>query len=279
MFSHSLGRKRSCKRSENESYCDKLRNGRIANVDSTSGDNGAMHSYLFTGKVLPERAQMSFAIQGIRLQIKDDEIGIDASIILNQVAVQIHSTREWDILDLRNIVKTFLLNQLAAVGYLKGYAYDLEVTRVFAPGLSIDYVFGIDIPCLAQRGKAVDLNTALPGIIRKASGPDGIFINRCLNDLALSMKHADDTAFYCYRAIESLKRHCAIRAELQSANAAKQWEKFRQIAGCNRASIDFVKSYADPLRHGDPRDLTSDERGMIFKKTWDIVENYLDTIL
>ena len=194
-----------------------------------------MYSYLLTGKVLPERAQISFSITGVHLQIGDEEIGIGVNIFFNQVAVHISTTREWDIFDLRNLMKTFLLNQLATVGYLKGYAYEMEITRIYSQEFNVDYVFGIEIPCLEQRGKSIDLTVALPDLLKKTSVHLGVFVNRCLTDLALSMKHADDTAFYCYRAIESLKQHCAIRTNLQSTKDAEQWSLFRKISGCDRA--------------------------------------------
>ena len=48
-----------------------------------------------------------------------------------------------------------------AIGYLIGYAYDLEITRVINRGLSIDYVFGIDMPCISSRKRSIDLEASL----------------------------------------------------------------------------------------------------------------------
>ena len=237
-----------------------------------------MFNYLFIGKVLPERAQLSFILPQIVLKKEENEISVDVSIILNQVSVKICSANEWDIFDLRNVVKTLLLNQLAALGFLKGYAYELDIARVLAADLNIDQVFGIEIPLLELRGKSVELGSALPELLTKASGPDGRYINRCLNDLVLSMKHADDTAFYCYRAIESLKLHSAIRANLQLAKDSDQWSQFRTVAKCDRETIEVVKAYADPIRHGGISDVTSEQRAKIFKTTWDVVAGYLAAI-
>jgi hypothetical protein len=44
---------------------------------------------------------------------------------------------------------------------LIGYAYDLEITRVINRGLSIDYVFGIDMPCISSRKRSIDLEASL----------------------------------------------------------------------------------------------------------------------
>jgi len=66
------------------------------------------------------------------------------------------------------------------VGYLKGFAYDFEVTRVLNQSRGIDYVFGIDIPCLAERAKSIDLQDALLKLRDKTVGPNGVFLHRCL---------------------------------------------------------------------------------------------------
>jgi hypothetical protein len=123
--------------------------------------------------------------------------------------VWVESENNWDTFDLRNLVKTLVQNELAMIGYLKGYAYVFQMTRALNQSRGIDYVFGIDIPCLAQRGISTDMNEALSKLQGKTVGPNGVFLFRCFNDLVSSMKHADDTGFYCYRAIDSLRHHCA----------------------------------------------------------------------
>src|SRR5437764_3406318 len=119
------------------------------------------------------------------------------------------------------------------VGYLKGYAYDFEITRVVHQGRKIDYVFGIDVPCIAERGKVVDLQDALSKLRGKTVGPNGLYLHRCFSDLVSSMKHADDTGFYCYRAIESLRHHCAAVHGLAAADKPIQCAKFREVSGCD----------------------------------------------
>ncbi len=236
-------------------------------------------TYFFYGTVLPERAQLSL---GFELSFSHLTTGlpgkVKVSILLNQVAVWVETNREWDILTLRNVVKTILQNHLAMVGYLTGYAYDLEITRVLSPDRKIDYVFGIEIPCIEERGKHIDLPKALAELSLKAAGENGVFINRCLNDLSASMKHADDTGFYCYRTIESLRHHCAALHNLSMADKKRQWEKFNEVSGYDRDAISPIKQAADPLRHGEALKMTSEQRADLFKLTWDIVDAYFKKI-
>ena len=95
-----------------------------------------MEPYLFQGVVLPERAQVSMSFQ---VEFTRSRSGLPGaakvSIILNQVAVWVETDRAWDIFDLRNVVKNLVQDELAILGYLKGYAYTFEITRVLQPGL------------------------------------------------------------------------------------------------------------------------------------------------
>jgi hypothetical protein len=238
-----------------------------------------MEPYLFQGVVLPERAQLSLQLTLGFSHLASGVSGVaKVSIVLNQVAVWIESEHDWDIFDLRNVVKNIIQNHLAMVGYLMGYAYEFEVTRVLNQSRKIDYVFGIDIPCLAERGKSIDLQDALVKLRDKTIGPNGVFLHRCFSDLASSMKHADDTGFYCYRAIESLRHHCATVHGLFGADKLKQWEKFREVSGCSEETLRAIKAAADPLRHGEVSGINSEDRAKLFTSTWDVVDGYLNGI-
>ena len=116
------------------------------------------------------------------------------------------------------------------VGYLKGIHMNSRF-RVLNQSRGVDYVFGIDVPCLAEPRESVDLLDALPKLRDKTIGPNGVFLHRCFVDLGLSMKHADDTGFYCYRAIESLRHHCAAVHGISAAAKPEQWAKFREVSG------------------------------------------------
>lgn len=235
-----------------------------------------MEPYLFHGVVLPERAQLSLQY-GLKFSHAASGVNAEAkvSIVLNQVAVWVESEHDWDIFDLRNVVKNIVQSHLAMVGYLKGYAYEFQISRILNQDRGIDHVFGIDIPCLVERGKSVDLQEALLKLRDKTVGPNGMFLHRCFSDLASSMKHADDTGFYCYRAIESLLHHCAAVHSLSTAEKSIQWEKFREVSGCDQQTLRAIKAAADPLRHGGVSGASSDDRAKLFTSTWDVVDGYL----
>lgn len=247
----------------------------------------ASEPYLYQGLVLPERAQLSISF-GMKFSHVISGIYAEArvSIVLNQVAVWVESEHDWNIYDLRNVVKNLVQNHLAMIGYLLGYAYDLEVTRVLSLSRGIDYVFGIDVPLITQRfeGKDVsnDLNDDLLKLRDKTTGKNGMLLSRCFNDLVSALKHADDTGFYCYRAIESLRYHwAAVRSENNNAkkeDKAAQWIALREVTGVDEATTRIIKQAADPLRHGELGADTVIGRDDLLKLTWKIVDAYISKV-
>lgn len=237
-----------------------------------------MEPYLLSGVVLPERASLSLNFHLGFSGPGSISATAKVSIVLNQVAVWIDGEHEWDILDLRNLVKNIVQTHLDIVGYLKGCAYEFEVSRVLNQSRGIDYVFGIDIPCLAERGQSEDLQGSLSKLREKILGPSGLFLRRCFSDLRSAMRHAEDTGFYCYRAIESLRHHCAVLNGLGDTPKLMQWEKFRETAGCTEETLRAIKAAADPLRHGQPVEVTSEDRGKLFRDTWGVVDAYLTKV-
>jgi hypothetical protein len=100
-----------------------------------------MEPYLLYGVVLPERAQISLICELEFSHLGTDAVGnVRLSIVLNQVVIWIESAHEWDIFTLHNVAKNIVQNQLAIVGFLKGFAYHCEITRVLNKGRGIDYV-------------------------------------------------------------------------------------------------------------------------------------------
>lgn len=234
------------------------------------------YNYHLTGAVLPQRAQISFGHPThfpTLLSGPEGDATINVSVIFNQVAVWVKSQFEWDILDLRNEVSTIIRHQLAIAGFLLGYAYNLEITRVTTEDGMIDYVYGIDIPCLVEKMDGKFSAEAFTELIVKASGPKGFILHRCFTDLNLAMQHAVDTAFYCYRAIESLRQHWGAVNDVLEKSA--QWEGFRNFLGIGKDMIDPVRIAAEGVRHGQLIPITDQQRIELFIRTWDLVETYL----
>lgn len=234
-----------------------------------------MVPYILKGLVLPERAAIS--VGPLKMEFFHPSTGYEAqaklNIVLNQITVWIYSDHEWDIFDLRNVAEQLVSDILAMIGFLKGYAYDVEIRQIINDEKNIDYVYGINVPCIEKRNEHIVIEKHLSDLLAKTAGDNGIFIKRCLNDLIMAMKQPGDTGFYCFRAIETLKQYCKSRFGLE--READQWEKVRDMSGYDKDYIEIVRTFAFPARHGDILPITSADREDIFIRTWNVVEGFL----
>lgn len=237
-----------------------------------------MNTYIFKGLVLPERAQISFGPFEADLEhiATGNKLVGKINVVLNQLTVWIHSEDEWDIHDLRNIVKTWTNNTVSIFGYVLGYAYEVEIRQVLCEEKNIDYVFGINSQAAYDKEKHENAPKIVKEIMGKTSGKYGIYIMRCLNDLTMALKHVDDTYFYCFRAIESLKQYCRYKFSIESEN--EQWKKLSEITNTDKDSIKFIRKRAFPERHGDIYPSDANEIQKTIKRTWEIVDLFLKNI-
>src|SRR5665648_1082519 len=91
-----------------------------------------MNKYVFSGKVLPERATIGITVNGIKIDAIDAGISgtVNVSIIASQVSVIINTNSDSDIWTLKNYVEYLVRSLVDAIGYLYGRGYDVEITSV-----------------------------------------------------------------------------------------------------------------------------------------------------
>jgi len=236
-----------------------------------------MKRYYFSGIVHPERAQISLEAPPLRIMTADAQpfLEVRYNIYNNQISAMVDCARDGtDLFTLRNHIRAHVGTAVTILGFILGRAYDIEITKVFDESLDETLIFGIDIKMLEQRNKHLDVNLAANHIINLCSGPDGRYIRRCLDDLTMSIRYLDDSAFYCYRAIESIKQYFGAKNNL--LDDAKKWRAFADAIGAVPEELNEIKALADPSRHGTPVEISDEARGIVFSKTWDIVEKFID---
>jgi hypothetical protein len=157
---------------------------------------------------------------------------------------------------------------------------NIEITRVLAPDENIDVVFGIDTPGIKLLNEQSKVELPHHLLIQLTTGKIGYLVHRFFTDFVLAMKHASDTAFYCFRSLESLRQHCALLNGLQpvTENKSVQWELFRTLAGVSRDEIDPVREAGKGVRHGSYEPVTWTEREKVFTLTWSIAEKYFSAL-
>nr|HAT8715361.1 hypothetical protein [Legionella jordanis] len=235
-----------------------------------------MEKYILLGSVHPERALISsHQINIVFLHPATEKPGkLEAKILMNDIFVQIESKELWDIYDLKNVVVWALQSELSRIGFITGHEYKPEIHRVINDKEQIDFVYGIDVSCIAQRNQQINFENKLHELRNLSTGENGIYIQTCLNDLMYAIRYPENTAFFCYRAIELLRNHYK-KIFKEEVNDSQLWAKFREFCGLSsRDEIDFIKQDADPVRHGSELIFQYKKRDEILLKTWDIVDSY-----
>jgi hypothetical protein len=233
--------------------------------------------YFLDGLVHPERAQIKDHGFTAKFTHVGSEVQGSANvrILLNQVAVWVETEVEWKIWDLRNVVRYLVQAEVDMFGFLLGHSYQVEIRRIICPELTVDTVFGIDVPCIKERHDANTLAERVAKLRPKLEGADGIFMHRCLRDLVKALNDSEDVAFYCYRAIESLRQHRVAVEKLDPKDKALHWTRMREITKCDEASMRTLEKSAQAARHGGIDMMSEEDHVKLLNLTWDIAEGYI----
>ncbi|MGH8259517.1 MAG: hypothetical protein ACREUG_07485, partial [Steroidobacteraceae bacterium] len=88
-------------------------------------------------------------------------------------------------------------------------------------------------------------DSLVPTALMAISNP---FARSALADVRNALAFDEDCPFFCYRTLESLRKHYA--ATTDATSESKSWEALRADLGIDRADIDALKTFADARRHG-----------------------------
>jgi len=91
-----------------------------------------MTTFVFKGLVLPERAQISLGPYKAEITYPFDgtQHKAEVNIVLNHITIYIHSDRDWQLDDLKNVVVQIARDLVNIAGYIRGYGYDVEISQV-----------------------------------------------------------------------------------------------------------------------------------------------------
>jgi hypothetical protein len=98
---------------------------------------------------------------------------------------------------------------------------------------------------------------ALAPVVTAAT--QSLFYRLALADAQRAIEFPDDTAFYCYRARESLCRALA-PGSAEDKVGSREWEHLRQLLSIERSDIDAIQDHAVVRRHGRHTRLSEDDR-------------------
>lgn len=232
----------------------------------------AAQSWIFSAKVLPERASISLRGLSYGVEVESDlgfrcrfeKVAIIDSQIIARVTLLEGTT---DVYTLRNALAQHLRNLADLVGFLTGRRLDVEITSAVSTSDPDNWViFGNTIPILFK--ESADLTNAVLQVALTDSQ-----MAMALADFRKSMPDGTETGFYCYRAIESVMQFF----RQDGANDATHWSTMRLALNIDRSAIDYIKAHADDRRHGRPSNsITDAQRQKIFRITHAVLDRYLN---
>jgi len=236
-----------------------------------------LKKYVFFGKILPERTNVSIFPLGIGIDFPDSNIKgtIKFSVQLSQIYAEFISEKEVDnIATLKNYIEKAIRAPIDTLGYVLGCGYDVEITSVITDSGN-QIVWGVGISDNIEEFKKKRPKD-FPEIVKLYSDKNGQYLQRCFSNLREAIRNSEDAGFFCYRGIESLAQFFADKHNLDKEKQKKEvWTKFRESLGIQRDKIDFIQKFSDPVRHGDTVYISSENMKIILETTWEIVDKYI----
>ena len=225
--------------------------------------------YIFFGKVHPERAILT--ISNVRAEIGADGISfkgkVNISIKLSQVVVELDTDAKLSTVDLRNTVENFVHTMVDVYGYLKGYAYSVELFSVYIPETGEYEVFGIDVVKITQDEKNRPLNYH-DTLLLALKIPE---LSMVLKDLRDAIKRPHDTFFHCRRATETITKYFT-----KTGNLKKGWDDTVKTLQLKEKDINLIKTEGGNQRHGIYGSVEGENRVDIMMKTWKVVDKFIE---
>jgi hypothetical protein len=136
---------------------------------------------------------------------------------------------------------------LDSLGFLLGASLEIELlsgTVDHPPNFTNYYPGGFRSLSGTIRG-AVDSQQITPYVTHAMGSAD---FRHALADVRAAQKLDDDTAFYAYRVIESLRQ---TYVETGDSGTKESWERLRNKLGLTRADLQDLQEAATARRHGE----------------------------
>jgi hypothetical protein len=230
--------------------------------------------YTFFGKVFPERTCVS--ISGLRAWITSEDNEISGELLLyislsQVIAIFSCDKKVQNYFSLKNYVEDSIRVPLDAFGYTNACGYDIEITAMIDSDGNPPTIFGVGIPAIEKA--AQDAGITFQKIMEIFNNVKGKHLKLCLADLREAIRWPENTGFFCYRAIESLRQYFVHENGVEDDRSS--WEMLRAELDVDRSHIELIKKYADDPRHGKGVFISDTDRAKMFKLTWDMVNRFI----
>lgn len=248
-----------------------------------------MYSYIFSGKIHPERVNFSVGAE-LSFGLKHEDFGFEGTNFIkfenSAITIRLESNidcsnnQACNLETLKNIVEENIRMVVDIHCFINSYSYDVEITHVICEALNIDYSYGV-------RGEwniiidGVTSSNNFTKIISLFDRPERIFLKDVLGDFRRAIKYPAMTASFCFRAIETIRKfYFEDVDDLDEDEKRKNgWTKLNQEFGLIEKDFNEIKKFAIPNRHGEFPSITYLQRESIMNFTRKIINKLFDVIV
>lgn len=228
------------------------------------------NKYIITGRVHPERANISFG--RVEMKLGDGQSAV-VSCDASQITVALNAPELDGWITAMIVSEDIATIMVGALGFSLGSGYWVELIQVTEED-GTPHVFGVRPTDPASSGTlGVEPRIDVFNRAFRLAGRN-LFFRLAIRDYLRAITDVKDCATYCYRAIEGIKSAFVFKTGVDS------WDEMHRALGTDRASIMAdVKDYADPVRHGNWIEAKYTDkfiRWQMLVLTKDILVKYLD---
>jgi len=237
--------------------------------------------YVLSGKVLPERADVNLrkpmAINILPGRIIPEGSTVFVTVICSQISMVVHSRGEIaDLQALAHECEGMCRMIVDCLGFLLTCGYDIEITQVSGAG-GLHVVYGVqpaDLrPIPFSNDNFQDIFERLVTVPQAYQ----LAYRRALADYREAIRSFEDTAFFCYRAVEDLRQ---VFVENEQSKDIQTWDRLWEAMPSVEHARSYVKDVIRPLatgnRHGGGALISSQQRLEMLERTSKIISAFID---
>jgi hypothetical protein len=233
-----------------------------------------MATYIFTGKVIPERSDIN--INPVKISFVARVAGFQGettiSIASAQICVRL-DTRDVDVspYTMRNYVEYAVRTLVDLYGFTEGNGYYVELSYVVDPQ-GQQTILGNPIKSLKEieTERPLPLQKLLPVMVRSHLLP------RVLEYLREAVRSPFDTGFMCNRALDTIRKNFVQEGDYQDNQS---WERMLECLRIDAGWIKELQNYAGSQGSIGPMFMPETERRQVLEKSWKVVYRYCTYIM
>jgi len=243
-----------------------------------------IYNYDFKGLVYPERVDCSLQVIP-KLEFSWPDFNIHGYLkefviencklgLVFETDKEINQKTDPNIETLKNFIEKICRTFIDSYCFVHSYNYDLTIDSVICKETKLDYQFPV-VGEFKLKNNSLSFEQIIGTILLTG---DFNAISASLSDFRRSIKYPEATAFFCLRAIETLRRAYFDDISIIDDNKRDKdgWVKMaRELGVGSDLSYTKMQNFAKPNRHGIYPPITYKEREEIMTYTRKVINTFI----